>query len=234
MVRNDYTRCMTWSHDGTRIALQLGKGRAEIWDVVTERLVSTLDKKTDVWMGPMVWSRDGTQLLTAGHFGKIDLWDVATGRRISELGYFFPHNDGQRIWICLSSLHDGTWLGLESEYRSWSWNYGIWNLATRCRVSKFEDYAFLSKKIWSHDGTRLSVKANLRGLEILDVETGQRILMLEDSKDFDTLTWSHDGKRLLARRGSGIYKIWDTTTGRCELTFKHPNLRPHLRVVDWL
>jgi WD40 repeat protein len=74
---------LTWSPDGTQIAVGVMNGeqeRIQIWDLEREVLVTTLDVDEQIyWLFDFQWSPDGSHIAATYYNGTPQIWDAERG-----------------------------------------------------------------------------------------------------------------------------------------------------------
>ena len=216
---------VSFSPDGTRLAVGWDGGRVDLWDVPGRRWVRTLTERGHRHhLGKAAFS-PVRNLLAASGLGEVVLHDLDAGQEsilwrapdqgpwdIRDLSF---STDGSRVVIYAGSVEkfgDAVWVMNVSSSRIEG------RYPTLCSLSGLHGAARLSP-----DNRRLYLArtdfANYRySIQCLDVTTGQELWQTERERDYGltTLALSPDGKVLAS--GSGFedpaIRVWDAATGK--------------------
>ncbi|GAA2603388.1 MULTISPECIES: trypsin-like peptidase domain-containing protein [Streptomyces] len=81
---NKSIHSVTFSPDGSTLALASGDGKLRLWDFSRRRLTATLTGHTDMAQS-VSFTPDGKTLVSSGRDGAVMLWDAHTHRRLATL-----------------------------------------------------------------------------------------------------------------------------------------------------
>ncbi|MEJ2701441.1 MAG: protein kinase [Sedimentisphaerales bacterium] len=220
---------VSFSPDGSRLAVGWQYGHVDLWDVPGRRLVRALADREDLfpYQGRVAFSPVRNLLAATSELKLVTLYDLDSGReaillRLPDQGEWYVHGlsfsqDGSRVVIsAISNEENGraTWVvnissaKIEGHY------------ATQSSDDRWHGYARLST-----DNRRLYVsrqydsKPNRYSIQCLQVNTGQEVWQTESQEDLmlTALAVSPDGRVIASGSGyedPAIY-IWDAATGKC-------------------
>ena len=217
---------VSFSPDGTRLAVSWNGGRVDLWDVPGRRWVRALtDREYRHHQGRVAFSSVRNLLAATGDPDTVALHDLDTGQesvlwRAPEVGYWNVKDisfslDGSKVAIYAGSVKtfgDAVWVvnvsssRIEGRYPT-DWSNS--ELHGAARLSPDSRRLYLAH----------SDAANYRySIECLDLATGQELWRTEHERDYGltTLALSPDGRTLAS--GSGFedpsIRIWDAATGK--------------------
>jgi serine/threonine protein kinase/WD40 repeat protein len=216
---------VSFSPDGTRLAVGWFNGLVDLWDVPGRRLVRTLTDREYPHQGRVAFSSVRNLLAATSEPRVVALHDLDSGResilwRAPDQGAWNVRDlafsqDGSRVVIYAGStpeLGDAVWVMNVSSTKIESHHPTVYSFA----------YHFGAARL-SPDNQRLylarSDALNYRySIQCIDLTTGKELWQTERERDYglSTLDISPDG-RLLAS-GSGFedptIRVWDAATGR--------------------
>jgi WD40 repeat protein len=76
---------VTFSPDSSEVAFSAGDGTARVFDVASQRQVTTISSLGAPVISSVAFSPRGEELVTSGHDGAIEIWQAATGRPLLAL-----------------------------------------------------------------------------------------------------------------------------------------------------
>ncbi|MFE7840332.1 hypothetical protein ACFU53_31060 [Streptomyces sp. NPDC057474] len=203
-----------FSPDGRTLALT-NDVRAQLWDVRTRRLRTTLPSR---FVNGMAFSPDGRTLVTVGD--GLVLWDTGTGRPRAELPKV---EDGSQLAFSPTGDVFATTGGQEGEIRLRDASTGrirtrLTEPAGRATPKGAEgDLALMFRQVesmaFSPDGRTLA-SANADGkVRLWNIETGDldATLTVSLTEGPVELAFSPDGRTLATAAGSSV-RLWDTAT----------------------
>jgi WD40 repeat protein len=193
---------VTFSPDGSTLAVAPIEKPIELWDVDSGRLVRTLDAQGDNIARGIAFSPDGTRLAAAGNGdtgGVARLWDVASGHVVGAL----EHGN--------MGLHDVTFSPDGSMLASSSPDATIrlWDLASGQVVRTMRHHGGLYSAAFSPDGRLLASAGDDGTVTLWDVASGRQVRSLRHGGDVMAAVFAPDGT-LLASCGysNPVVYLW--------------------------
>jgi WD40 repeat protein len=201
---------VAWSSDGTQLASISHDGIANIWDLSSGSLQTTLDVSTDISSSPnlaVIWNPNDTQL-AIGVGENIQIWDIATRTLIStettpnnETIVDLRWNDNQLMVLTTSEVFI-----LETASQQFTSVFGT-------QPSAFRNFD------WQIDSSQI-VAVILDNVLILDLKTSQLVASSElHNTSFYSIAWSPNGTQLASV--SSRLQIWDTISGDLQTTLEY-------------
>ena len=232
------------SPDGTRLATASGDKKCRIWDVNSQKLLSTF--KTPDWLHALRFLVDGKTLVGEGLIDKISkplfggdpqiwnvpkvwMWDVQTGKRLgsftTELPKFNPLKD-VRTSVQVTAFADSSRVTFAFENRDGT--ISVKDGRTHSEITTLPQLnGEVSAFSFSPDGKKLAVIASSREGQLWDIDTSKPVLTF--SKRIENyhekpsiLAFSKDGK-ILANGGLDDIEIWNIETQSHMATLKRQN-----------
>ena len=197
------------SPDGKHMATIGDDRTVRIWDLTTNKVVSTL--QVDTGCGPgghgVAFSPDGKQLLTVSGEANATLWDVATGNAILKLEGHSAHLGT----VAISS--DGKMFATGSD----DGTAKLWDATTGKELFALGDEETFALYItFSPDGKILYTGSDGFPVTAWDTATGEKLFTSSEpggGTDVTAIAASPDGTRIATGDFDTSVKIWDAATG---------------------
>jgi WD40 repeat protein len=216
VVRHDAAGLsVTFSPDGKHIASSSGDQTAKIWDVKTGKLLMTLRGHNEAVDG-VVYSPDGKRIATNSNDFTAKVWDASTGEELLTIPG--DAHDSRYIAYRLVFSPDGTRL-----LRASGETAKIWDVFTGEELRMFSGHGGRVLDVAFHpDGKRIAICSEDGVVTILDVNSGEELLVLRPDKRKlgCSIAFSPDGTRIaVIGLGNNFNWItmWNATTG--EISF---------------
>ena len=196
---------VSFSPDGKTLASGAGDGTVKLWDIATERNITTLDGHT-AWVSSVSFSLDGNTLASGAWDKTVKLWDVATRQNIAT----FLHTGGVHS---VSFSPDETTLASGADWGE----VRLWNVSTGANIATFGGFWELEggtrviSVSFSPDGTTLASGMLGGTVKLWDVATGAHITTLGHTASVNSVSFSPDGRTLASGLSDGTVELWDTT-----------------------
>ncbi len=211
----DEVSSMSFSPDGTLLAIGGEDGLLQLWDVASKQQVATL--QAEFWIHSLSFSPDGSTLASIGGQWLVQLWDVASRQEIATHISHSPFGPQK-----LSFSPDGTLLaigGLEwnPDTKEWIGDVQLWDTARRQQEVNFSVLGGVSSMSFSPDGTLLAIGGEGSAVRLWDVASKQQVATLQVGTDVAvrSMSFSPDGT-LLAIGGlewspdpESLLQLWD-------------------------
>lgn len=205
----DSIASVSWSPDGTLVAVGTTDGAVHLWDVGSgsNNPLASLPAHSGA-VNALAWKQEGQNLITAGEDGKIKIWEPRTGKLIGNLERhtgpiicLAPSPNGKAL---ASGSHDGT-------IRLWELDAGRMLNVWRKEPNGAEDgQSAFAAIAWSPDGTLLASGDSLGKIQIWNQNSRQPIhSFAANCQSISSLAWSPDGRVLLCGGTDGTARIWD-------------------------
>lgn len=223
---------ISFSADGSTLAVGTENGEAQLWDIATGEHQKTFTRR-DYFFGVknIFLMPDGRTLAVMSPDATMDLWDVATGKRKNTLSAAEngttdnTANNTRDFYMSLGGRRnsfsaDGKTIASNRSND----NFSFWDIATRkeIRTLKAEPsgrYGELTS--YSSDLQTVAIASysderhgQIWQINLWDVNTQtQRTIMEKQSSGLPFLVFSPDGN-FIASSVNGIIHIWDVNTGK--------------------
>ena len=227
-----WTRSLTWSPSGEKLALADADGKVQIWDVGTDKDGLVLNAHQG-GVHSAAWSPDGTRLASVGGDGLVKVWDTVSGKEV------FPPvgmddrfagmvnsyalawtEDGKRLNIAVSGVDEIRVLDVGSRAVAASRKLIPRDPWVRVGVEAARSKRF----IWGPGGKLLASIETVSGdVKTWDAATGQegpsvrvggnpRPMMLPSAEC--SPAWDRSGRRLALGENDGMIQIWRVSSSR--------------------
>jgi WD40 repeat protein/transcriptional regulator with XRE-family HTH domain len=243
---------LSFSPDGTRLAVANMDGASTVWELETQTIVLSLPPE-GLPAKAIAYNPDGTLLATGGDEGNVTVWDAASG----EPRYTRPLGG---IIHAVTFSYEGAFLAAASEdgsARVWQAATGA-DVATLPRTAGMYDIVFLADgrlatagqdgvtRVWdagsgqqlmalsaatstvigvagSPDGARIATGGYDGSVRVWDASPGHELLTLPAHGGIVwNVAYSPDGARLASAGVDGLVKVWEAGSGRLLLSFPAP------------
>lgn len=209
------TRAVTtvsFSPDGTLLAVGSNDGTVQLWDVGTREPTTTLQRDRSIMS--VVFNPDGNILAVGSEDGKVSLWDMRKGVLKSD---FVAH---QRVSSLAFSPDGKTLASGGSRFISDKDRVRLWDVASGELKSNLIGHTDdVDSIVFSPDGTTL-VSSSRAGniVRFFDVASGELKFNLTGYfSSIDNIIFSPDGQTLVSSSGTegqdATVQLWDVGTG---------------------
>jgi WD40 repeat protein/DNA-binding SARP family transcriptional activator len=212
------------SPDGASLAIARLDGRVDLIDAETLDRTGGFEAFDRTPATAIEYSPDGRLLAVAGGRGLIGLWDARSGERIGPLldaprgacadpGSMFTIPRCQYATV-LGALEIGPENLLATA--SLGGDVRIWDLGERATIgSPPQLQPFVTGLAINPDGSHLAVpfgyvKGGMDGVEVLNLQSGERIARLPAETDVRSVAFSPDGSLLATGQVDGTAQLWAT------------------------
>ncbi len=212
------------SPDGASLAVARQDGRVDLIDAQTLRRTGGFEAFDRTPATAIEYSPDGRWLAVAGGRGLVGLWDAGSGERIGPLldaprGACADPSSTFTIPRCLyatvlGALEFGP--GNLLATASLAGDVRTWDLSERAPIGpQVRLPPFVTGLALSPDGSQLAVpfgyvNAGTDGVEVLDVQSGERVAQLPAEADVRSVVFSPDGSLLATGQVDGTAHLWAT------------------------
>ncbi len=202
------------SPDGQTLAVARFDGRVDLIDAETLRRTGGFEAFAGGSVLAVEYAPEGRRLAVAGQNGAVGVWDPASGRRLGPL-LLSPRGPEVANRYSVQALAFGTGgllaaAGVGGDVR-------IWALDGRQPIDPPGDLPpFVMGLAFSPDGSQLAIPFGARGgatpdgVEIWDVNTGERLVRLTSDGEVRSVAFSTDGGLLAGGQLDGNAYLWDT------------------------
>ncbi|MFC7884714.1 trypsin-like peptidase domain-containing protein [Streptomyces sp. NPDC057376] len=149
---------VTFSPDGSTLAMASGDGKLRLWDFDRRRLIATLAGHTDMAQS-VSFTPDGKTLVSSGRDGAAMLWDARTHRRLATL----TGHTGV-VWSAVVSP-DGKTLATVGDDRA----IRLWDIRTHRQLALYTGHTgVVSSAFFSSDGHTLVTSSSDLSVRLWD------------------------------------------------------------------
>jgi WD40 repeat protein/serine/threonine protein kinase len=208
LLQPDQATSLSWSPDGTKLAVGCRRMGPWIWDFDQGGAPIAMPAGYMNWTWAVAWNADGTRLAAGGSSG-IDLWDPS---RLT------------KVWHAGKDLGEGDYRGAiawSPDFKRiavigyWHTTLDIWDSVNGelLKVIRLPQPG-TGSLAWSPDGHSVAVGVRSQ-IYVWDTATYvQKRILTGHSDIVRCLAWSPDGKRLASGSDDTSAKIWDVNQGR--------------------
>jgi WD40 repeat protein len=212
---------MSWNPDGHRLAVVAGEGTIQVHDLVSGKIVLTLDGQAGQ-IASLAWSPDGKSIASGSSFpergkveraGEVKVRDGSTGKEI------FSRTLGNSQFYQVTWSPNGAHLASASNSANKA-QVRVWEVSNGKEVLNVDWEASDWRLIWAPGGQRLAASA-LGKARVWELSTGKETLNLPGiprepyyTDPRTTVAWHSDGMRLAVANNEWSWKIWNATTGK--------------------
>jgi WD40 repeat protein/transcriptional regulator with XRE-family HTH domain len=198
---------LSFSPDGSRLAVANMDGVAKVWELSSQREVLSLSVDETAPTKAIAYSPDGKLLATGGDEGFVWVWDAEFGTQILT----------QTIGGIIHSVSfsaDSALLAAASD----DGGIMVWDAESGTVVSSPPRQSGLYDIVFMADG-RLATAGQDGTVRVWDAVSGQQTLILASpTSTVISVAGSPDGQRVASGAYDGSLRIWDASAGRELLT----------------
>lgn len=210
-------KVIAFSPQGHYLASGGKDGKIKIWDWQTGLEIKTLQGHSDI-ITDLAWSPDGTKLASSGWDRRVRVWDFATG---NELKSFI-----NETWVrAVAWSSDGTFLLSGGDDLS----IKVWQVDLGELSAEFETRDNIMSLSAAPKGALVAMVLKNGVLEVLNLETGERIVPEGYQGEAAAISWSFDG-RYLAAGTARLIQVWDMNEPKLVQSIDTEN---SILALDW-
>jgi WD40 repeat protein len=197
---------ISWSPDGTMLAVGGADGLVEVWTADGRRIWSRREHRGSVW--GLSWSKEGSRIVSGASDGTLHVREASNGDGMQRFG----RGNGPVFGVQWSP--DG---------RRLACGYGtdqveILDAQTGERLIGCPGHGrFVEALAWSPEGSRLASGSVDKAVRVWDANSGASLLALDHTSTVRSVDWSPEGRRLVSGSGDPVVRVWDAHEGRCLL-----------------
>ena len=214
---NDNFHGVSWSPDGTRVAVGCADKLVRVFDVADGRETMRCDNHLD-WVFATAWNRDGSRLVSASRDKAIKLIDPATGHLIDDIA------EPREPLLCLARHPTEDLVAFGGD----NGQVRLHKIAPRggrlaegdnkqeSEVREFERLNGAANALaFSLDGKLLAATGTRGEARIWKTENGQRVAQIAGNKTpLYALAFTNDGQQLATAGAEGRVRIYEVATGK--------------------
>ena len=191
---------VTFSPDGSTLAIAYFSQPITLWDVASEQVVRTLDNQAGNFALSLDFSPNGGLLAVGGHLdGTVTLWDVENEQIVRTLAHDTKSNfhgvafspDGQ---LLASAATEGT--------------AKVWDVASGQLVLTLPRRTGCYAVTFSPDGSLLATAGCDRTVKLWDVASGQLVRSLPHDDEVMSVAFAPDGRLLVSGGYDQLIYLW--------------------------
>lgn len=210
---SDPVSAVSWSPDGTRLAVPLYEGKVSVVNVLDGRELFQYQTAHSLSIKDIAWSPNGTWLASLGsgpaHGPVHDKWGLTDPVSLYNLndGSTTEIDRGTSYLTGLSWSPDSTHLMIIG-----SETIKLWNVASGHLVDPYLAQLGGGRAAWSPDGQSIAIASRGRTIHICETDTERILSVLQANGDLgcyvNCVRWSPDGQSLAAGDSEGGVHIW--------------------------
>ena len=190
-------KVLAFSPQGDSLASGARDGKIKLWDWQTGLEIKTLEGHANM-LTDLVWSPDGTKLASSGWDRTVRIWERDTGAELVS----FIHDNWVRT-VAWSS--DGRFVLSGGEDVS----LRVWDVDSGDLSASFEMRDKIVSLSAAPKGSLVAMVLGSGTLKVLNLETGEELVLGQYQGEATTLSWSFDG-RYLAAGTDRLIRVWDS------------------------
>jgi beta-lactamase regulating signal transducer with metallopeptidase domain len=202
---------VTFSPDGSRLAVAADDGSVQVRDPATDRVTLTLRGHTAA-VNCLAFSPDGRTLATGSSDRTVKLWDLAAGRERATLS-------GHRRWVyALAFSPDGRTLASGGYDRT----IKLWDAETGAELASLTGHTSSVRALaFAPDGRTLASGGGDRTVRLWDVAArAERRRLDGHSATVRAVAFAPDGNVLASASDDETVRLWDPATGMARATLR--------------
>ncbi|MCL2722656.1 MAG: WD40 repeat domain-containing protein [Treponema sp.] len=207
-----FTRRVTYSSDGNRIATTFKNGKIAIWDVATGREITRMIGHNEP-VTNIIFSPNGRLLAScAGRDSNIKIWDANSGELIRNI----PQDGATNI----SFSPDSSRLGSSNTNQATRNEVKIWNVSNgNVLLTLVGHTEGIQSFTYSPDGRQILTSSSDGTIKIWNAGNGQIIRTIDSGLRFQSAVYSPNGRHIAAhihdrRTNIETIRIYTTETGQ--------------------
>ena len=203
----------TFSHEGSKIAIDFTDGTMRLWDCMTATLLlGPLQHASEISNGNpgLAFSRDGSKIVLGcggvwSTYGLVHMWDTTTGARLLT---FFGHTGG--VYSVAFSPDESNIVSGSADT-----TVRVWDASTGQLLETFSGHAGPVRSVsFSPNGSQIASGSEDDTIRLWDVATGKPLIhTLAHTSTVDFVKFFAGGTQLLSGSLDGTIRLWETTKG---------------------
>lgn len=200
-----------WSSDKQTLAFDAGDGAIQIWNVLADLNITTIQEK-HMQYTELAWSPDDTQLATVSSTGLLETWDTYSGQHIASLAS--NQLASLAAWSASNPYRSGTlFVDANDTIIEWSYEHGNQKISPFLKEQTY-NLANTSGLIvnflgLSPDGSQILLATSDGLVQARDVVSGNLIyLYTGHSAQVNDIEWSPDDRHIATASMDTTVQIW--------------------------
>merc|ERR1712159_808385 len=190
--------------------------------------VSTLTGHSDR-VNCVAFIKGGNKIATASRDKKVKVWNI--DEKNDDLGQCICTFEGHSNPVTsVAFSEDGKKIVSGS-----SETIKLWDLDKHKCIRDINDISGVTYVVFSKDGNRILAHCfsnSRRSIEILDVNTGERVFTLQNQSWYPTsIAFSKDGNKIVSSPSDRTVKVWNVDDGKCICALKSDKSWPATAVA---